>query len=48
MGMTSCSIVSEKMIDNEFCHVFIYPFEHNWDVFAVQYEEVSGVVRAKS
>lgn len=47
MGMTSCSIVSEKMIDNEFCHVFINPFEHSWDVFAVQYEEVSGVVRAK-
>lgn len=46
MGMTSCSIVSEKMIDNEFCHVFIHPFEQNWDAFAVQYEEVSGVVRA--
>ncbi|PJO45388.1 NUDIX hydrolase, partial [Lysinibacillus xylanilyticus] len=24
MGMTSCSIVSENMIDNEFCHVYIY------------------------
>ena len=23
MGMTSCSIVSEKMIDNEFCYVYI-------------------------
>lgn len=47
MGMTSCSIVSEKMIDNEFCYVYINPFEHNWDAFEVQYEEVSGVVRAK-
>lgn len=47
MGMTSCSIVSEKMIDNEFCHVYLYPFEDNWDAFALQYEEVSGVVRAK-
>lgn len=47
MGMTSCSIVSENMIDNEFCHVYIYPFKHDWDSFALQYEEVSGVVRAR-
>jgi len=47
MGMTSCSIVSENMIDNEFCHVYIYPFEHDWNSFALQYEEVSGVVRAR-
>ena len=47
MGMTSCSIVSENMIDNEFCHVFTYPFKHDWDSFELQYEEVSGVVRAK-
>ncbi|QDQ01024.1 NUDIX domain-containing protein [Lysinibacillus fusiformis] len=47
MGMTSCSIVSEKMIDNEFCHVYLYPFEHDWDSFELQYEEVSGVVRAR-
>lgn len=47
MGMTSCSIVSENMIDNEFCHVFTYPFKHDWDLFELQYEEVSGVVRAK-
>ena len=47
MGMTSCSIVSENMIDNEFCHVYIYPFKHDWDTFALQYEEVSGVVRAR-
>lgn len=47
MGITSCSIVSEKMIDNEFCHVYLYPFEHNWDAFELQYEEVSGVIRAK-
>jgi len=46
MGMTSCSIVSENMIDNEFCHVYIYPFKHDWDSFDLQYEEVSGVVRA--
>jgi len=44
--MTSCSIVSENMIDNEFCHVYIYPFKHDWDSFDLQYEEVSGVVRA--
>lgn len=47
MGMTSCSIVSENMIDNEFCHVFTYPFKHDWDSFELQYDEVSGVVRAK-
>lgn len=47
MGMTSCSIITEKMIDNEFCHVYVYPFEDNWDAFELQYEEVSGVVRAK-
>ncbi|MDM5250639.1 MULTISPECIES: NUDIX domain-containing protein [unclassified Lysinibacillus] len=47
MGMTSCSIVSKNMIDNEFCHVFTYPFKHDWDSFELQYEEVSGVVRAK-
>ncbi|PJO43968.1 NUDIX hydrolase, partial [Lysinibacillus xylanilyticus] len=47
MGMTSCSIVSENMIDNEFCHVYIYPFKHDWESFKLQYEEVSGVVRAK-
>lgn len=47
MGMTSCSIVSENMIDNEFCHVYLYHFKHDWDAFALQYEEVSGVVRAK-
>lgn len=46
MGMISCSIVSEQMIDHEFCHVFIYPFEHDWHAFSVQYEEVAGIVRA--
>ncbi|CAM5275237.1 NUDIX hydrolase OS=Lysinibacillus sphaericus OX=1421 GN=LS41612_02185 PE=4 SV=1 [Lysinibacillus sphaericus] len=25
----------------------MYPFEDNWDAFELQYEEVSGVVRAQ-
>ncbi|GLC89482.1 NUDIX hydrolase [Lysinibacillus piscis] len=47
MGMTSCSIISENMVDNEFCHVYFYPFQHDWDAFHLQSEEVAGIVRVK-
>jgi len=39
------SIHNEKMIDNEFAHVFLYEYHGTFDGFCLQKEEVSGIVR---
>ncbi|MBO1512557.1 NUDIX hydrolase [Metabacillus bambusae] len=40
-------LVGEEFFDNEFCHVFLYEYQHRFNDFNLQKEEVSGIVKVK-
>jgi len=46
LGIIHNSIQTEKMIDNEFSHVFLYKIKHPALEFKPQKEEVTGIVKA--
>lgn len=45
LGTIGYSIISEKLIDKEYAHTFVYKAPLKWDDFTLQAEEVAGIVR---
>lgn len=47
VGTIRETLVSSEFIDNELCHVYLYNKKLSPDLFSLQQEEVSGIVRAR-
>lgn len=46
LGILDYSVVSEKIIDNEFANVFLYRYQGSFEDFTLQSEEVAGIFKA--
>lgn len=47
LGIVKDSLISPTFIDKELCHVFLYTKHVPFEMFSLQQEEVSGIVKVK-
>ncbi|MEK3980356.1 NUDIX domain-containing protein [Psychrobacillus sp. FSL K6-2836] len=47
LGVMKYSVKTGELVDNELAHVFLYDCVLEWEQFALQAEEVSGIVRVE-